>query len=157
MKYIIVCACTAVIIFIFVFYGVNVNQGDKLKLMVYADSSFGEDMGINFEIRDIIKSEIKDLLGDLPNENKKEVLTHSSKLLERALDDALGLKKISCKSKVSFKEEGEDFFVVVCLGDCKGIVWECRLDVEDFSKNLSNPVYISKIWEIIQNVKGREK
>ena len=175
MKYLISFVAVVTITLILVFcgnFGGATNE-EYFRIHIRANSNSSEDQNVKYEVKDEVVEFLIPLLADAETKDEAEnIMNENLRLIEGMADEVLKAHGFSYTSKayISFEEfptrayddlvlkEGFYDALILALGTGEGDNWWCVV-YPPFcfleTKNSENYVYISKIWEIINNIIGK--
>ena len=171
MKYFLSILSVIAITLILVFCGnINGTSQEYFRIHIRANSNSSEDQNVKYVVKDAVVDYLIPLLSEVETKNEaEEVLNDNLNNIEDVANSILLQNGFSYKSKayISFEEfptreyddlvleEGFYDALILALGTGTGDNWWCVV-YPPFcfleSKNSENYVYISKIWEIINNI-----
>ncbi len=157
------------------FFATKQTQTEYLRLHIRANSNTQEDQRVKYKVKDAIVEALIPLLADVETKDQaKDIVVKNFDYINAVADEVLKSEGFyyGAKSKIATEEfptrtyenitleQGEYEAVIIELGTGTGDNWWC-LVYPAFcftkTKNPTNYVYISKIWEIIEKVSGRNK
>ena len=175
MKYLVSFICVVAITLIIVFCG-NVSSSSNeeyFRIHIRANSNSAEDQNVKYEVKDEVVEYLIPLLSNAETKEEAEkILSEHLSDIEAVADEVLSKNGFAYTSKayISFEEfptreygdlvleEGFYDAIILALGTGEGDNWWCVV-YPPFcfleTKNSENYVYISKIWEIINNIIGK--
>lgn len=157
-------------VFLFKDEGVEKVNDDYLRIYVTANSNSDKDEQIKYAVKDDVVDFLIPLLAEVKTkEEAEEVILQNMQKINEVVKSSLQKNDVSYGASVSIDaeqvplrvyddlvlEEGVYQCLKIELGAAKGGNWWCVVfPAVCFvsSKNYDNLVYISKIWEIINNV-----
>lgn len=171
MKYFLSFISAVVIVLILVFCGnIGGTQEEYFRIHIRANSNSSADQNVKYIVKDSVVDFLIPILSEAETKEEAENLMNEQlENIEAVANDVLMQNGFSYKSKayISFEEfptreyddlvleEGFYDALILALGTGKGDNWWCVV-YPPFcfleSKNSQNYVYISKIWEIINNI-----
>ncbi len=171
MKYFLSILSVIAITLILVFCGnIGGTSQEYFRIHIRANSNSSEDQNVKYVVKDAVVDYLIPLLSEVETKNEaEEVLNDNLNNIEDVANSILLQNGFSYKSKayISFEEfptreyddlvleEGFYDALILALGTGTGDNWWCVV-YPPFcfleSKNSENYVYISKIWEIINNI-----
>ena len=171
MKYFLSILSVIAITLILVFCGnIGGTSQEYFRIHIRANSNSSEDQNVKYVVKDAVVDYLIPLLSEVETKNEaEEVLNDNLNNIEDVANSILLQNGFSYKSKayISFEEfptreyddlvleEGFYDALILALGTGTGDNWWCVV-YPPFcfleSKNSQNYVYISKIWEIINNI-----
>ena len=171
MKYFLSILSVIAITLILVFCGnIGGTSQEYFRIHIRANSNSSEDQNVKYVVKDAVVDYLILLLSEVETKNEaEEVLNDNLNNIEDVANSILLQNGFSYKSKayISFEEfptreyddlvleEGFYDALILALGTGTGDNWWCVV-YPPFcfleSKNSENYVYISKIWEIINNI-----
>lgn len=170
MKYIL-SACSIIGIILILVFCHGGQESEYMRIHIQANSNSAEDQNVKYLVKDKIVDYLIPYLSQVQNKDEaKIVLKDLLKSIESVANDVLSEQGFDYKAKayISFEEfptrkyddltleEGYYDALMISLGSGEGDNWWCvvypAICFTD-SKNSQNYEYISKIWEIINNVK----
>ena len=175
MKYLISFITVVAITLILVFCGNfgRKTNGEYFRIHIRANSNSSEDQNVKYEVKDEVVEFLIPLLSEAETKEEAErIMNENLDKIEAVADEVLKAHGFSYKSKayISFEEfptraygdlvleEGFYDALILALGTGEGDNWWCVV-YPPFcfleTKNSENYVYISKIWEIINNIIGK--
>ena len=171
MKYFLSILSVIAITLILVFCGnIGGTSQEYFRIHIRANSNSSEDQNVKYVVKDAVVDYLIPLLSEVETKiEAEEVLNDNLNNIEDVANSILLQNGFSYKSKayISFEEfptreyddlvleEGFYDALILALGTGTGDNWWCVV-YPPFcfleSKNSENYVYISKIWEIINNI-----
>ena len=172
MKYILSSISVVAIILILVFCGVNTSSSESeyFRIHIRANSNSSVDQNVKYLVKDEVVEYLIPLLSEAMTKDEAEnIMNENLDNIEKVADEVLMKNGITYKSKayISFEEfptrEYDDLVLqkgfydalILALGTGEGDNWWCVV-YPPFcfleTKKSENYVYISKIWEIINNI-----
>ena len=177
MKYILSIICIIVIGVVFAIVGLtptqnNVNE-DYLRVHIRANSNSDADQEVKYMVRDAVVEALIPVLAEVETKSEAEdILNKNLTYIEKIADEVLYREGFYYSSKAYISKEyfptrtydnltlesGYYDSLILSLGNGDGNNWWCVVYPAfcfTNTKNSSNYVYISKIWEIINAVKRK--
>ena len=170
MKYLLSFISVCVITLILVFCGNGGTQEEYFRIHIRANSNSEADQNVKYIVKDAVVDFLIPLLSDVETKDEAEdVMNANLDQIEEVADEVLLENGFTYKSSayISFEEfptreyddlvleEGFYDALILALGTGSGDNWWCVV-YPPFcfleTKNSENYVYISKIWEIINNI-----
>lgn len=170
MKYLISFISVCVITLILVFCGNGGTQEEYFRIHIRANSNSEADQNVKYIVKDAVVDFLIPLLSDVETKDEAEdVMNANLDQIEEVADEVLLENGFTYKSSayISFEEfptreyddlvleEGFYDALILALGTGSGDNWWCVV-YPPFcfleTKKSENYVYISKIWEIINNI-----
>ena len=170
MKYLLSFISVCVITLILVFCGNGGTQEEYFRIHIRANSNSEADQNVKYMVKDAVVDFLIPLLSDVETKDEAEdVMNANLDQIEEVADEVLLENGFTYKSSayISFEEfptreyddlvleEGYYDALILALGTGSGDNWWCVV-YPPFcfleTKNSENYVYISKIWEIINNI-----
>ncbi len=171
MKYILSLISVVAIILILVFCSAaSSTETEYFRIHIRANSNSAVDQNVKYLVKDEVVEYLIPLLSDVETkEEAEEVLAANLSNIEEVADAVLAANGFTYSSKayISFEEfpmrEYDDLVLeqgfydalILALGSGEGDNWWCVV-YPPFcfleTKNSENYVYISKIWEILNNI-----
>ena len=170
MKYLLSFISVCVITLILVFCGNGGTQEEYFRIHIRANSNSEADQNVKYIVKDAVVDFLIPLLSDVETKDEAEdVMNANLDQIEEVADEILFENGFTYKSSayISFEEfptreyddlvleEGFYDALILALGTGSGDNWWCVV-YPPFcfleTKNSENYVYISKIWEIINNI-----
>ena len=170
MKYLLSFISVCVITLILVFCGNGGTQEKYFRIHIRANSNSEADQNVKYMVKDAVVDFLIPLLSDVETKDEAEdVMNANLDQIEEVADEVLLENGFTYKSSayISFEEfptreyddlvleEGYYDALILALGTGSGDNWWCVV-YPPFcfleTKNSENYVYISKIWEIINNI-----
>ena len=170
MKYLLSFISVCVITLILVFCGNGGTQEEYFRIHIRANSNSEADQNVKYIVKDAVVDFLIPLLSDVETKDEAEdVMNANLDQIEEVADEVLLENGFTYKSSayISFEEfptreyddlvleEGFYDALILALGTGNGDNWWCVV-YPPFcfleTKNSENYVYISKIWEIINNI-----
>ena len=172
MKYILSSVSVIAIILILIFCGTTTASAESeyFRIHIRANSNSAVDQNVKYLVKDEVVEYLIPLLSEAETKDEAErIINENLKNIESVADAVLSANGFSYKSKayISFEEfptreyddlvleEGFYDALILALGTGEGDNWWCVV-YPPFcfleTKNSENYVYISKIWEIINNI-----
>ena len=170
MKYLLSFISVCVITLILVFCGNGGTQEEYFRIHIRANSNSEADQNVKYIVKDAVVDFLIPLLSDVETKDEAEdVMNANLDQIEEVADEVLLENGFTYKSSayISFEEfptreyddlvleEGYYDALILALGTGSGDNWWCVV-YPPFcfleTKNSENYVYISKIWEIINNI-----
>ena len=170
MKYLLSFISVCVITLILVFCGNGGTQEEYFRIHIRANSNSEADQNVKYMVKDAVVDFLIPLLSDVETKDEAEdVMNANLDKIEEVADEVLLENGFTYKSSayISFEEfptreyddlvleEGFYDALILALGTGSGDNWWCVV-YPPFcfleTKNSENYVYISKIWEIINNI-----
>ena len=170
MKYLLSFISVCVITLILVFCGNGGTQEKYFRIHIRANSNSEADQNVKYMVKDAVVDFLIPLLSDVETKDEAEdVMNANLDQIEEVADEVLLENGFTYKSSayISFEEfptreyddlvleEGFYDALILALGTGSGDNWWCVV-YPPFcfleTKNSENYVYISKIWEIINNI-----
>ena len=170
MKYLLLFISVCVITLILVFCGNGGTQEEYFRIHIRANSNSEADQNVKYIVKDAVVDFLIPLLSDVETKDEAEdVMNANLDQIEEVADEVLLENGFTYKSSayISFEEfptreyddlvleEGFYDALILALGTGSGDNWWCVV-YPPFcfleTKNSENYVYISKIWEIINNI-----
>ena len=170
MKYLLLFISVCVITLILVFCGNGGTQEEYFRIHIRANSNSEADQNVKYIVKDAVVDFLIPLLSDVETKDEAEdVMNANLDQIEEVADEVLLENGFTYKSSayISFEEfptreyddlvleEGYYDALILALGTGSGDNWWCVV-YPPFcfleTKNSENYVYISKIWEIINNI-----
>ena len=170
MKYLLSFISVCVITLILVFCGNGGTQEKYFRIHIRANSNSEADQNVKYIVKDAVVDFLIPLLSDVETKDEAEdVMNANLDKIEEVADEVLLENGFTYKSSayISFEEfptreyddlvleEGFYDALILALGTGSGDNWWCVV-YPPFcfleTKNSENYVYISKIWEIINNI-----
>ena len=170
MKYLLSFISVCVITLILVFCGNGGTQEEYFRIHIRANSNSEADQNVKYIVKDAVVDFLIPLLSDVETKDEAEdVMNANLDKIEEVADEVLLENGFTYKSSayISFEEfptreyddlvleEGFYDALILALGTGSGDNWWCVV-YPPFcfleTKNSENYVYISKIWEIINNI-----
>ena len=176
MKYLLALFGVIAIVCGMVFFRNDVKTKDEyVRVHITANSNSGRDENIKYVVKDAVVEYLIPYLSQAENSEKaQEILKQELTNVEMVTNQILKSQGANYVAKISLVpedyptrnydglvlESGVYDSLKIDLGEAKGDNWWCVVfPAVCFvsSKNPENIEYISKIWEIINNVKNREE
>ena len=171
MKYILSLISAVAIILIIVFCGVSAEENEEyFRIHIRANSNSATDQNVKYLVKDEVVEYLIPLLSDAKTKDEAEaIMKLNLQNIESVANDVLKANGFSYTSRayISFEEfptreydgltleKGFYDALILALGTGEGDNWWCVV-YPPFcfleTKNSKNYVYISKIWEIINNI-----
>lgn len=170
MKYLLSFISVCVITLILVFCGNGGTQEEYFRIHIRANSNSEADQNVKYIVKDAVVDFLIPLLSDVETKDEAEdVMNANLDQIEEVADEVLLENGFTYKSSayISFEEfptreyddlvleEGFYDALILALGTGSGDNWWCVV-YPPFcfleTKKSENYVYISKIWEIINNI-----
>ena len=170
MRYLLSFISVCVITLIIVFCGNGGTQEEYFRIHIRANSNSEADQNVKYIVKDAVVDFLIPLLSDVETKDEAEdVMNANLDQIEEVADEVLLENGFTYKSSayISFEEfptreyddlvleEGYYDALILALGTGSGDNWWCVV-YPPFcfleTKNSENYVYISKIWEIINNI-----
>lgn len=178
MKWIVATACSVLLAILMIcapYFGGTQTQTEYLRLHIRANSNSQEDQRVKYMVKDAIVEALIPLLSEAETkDDAKRIVSENFGYINAVADEVLASEgfNYSANSKITTEEfptrtyenitleAGEYEAVIIELGSGTGDNWWC-LVYPAFcftkTKNSTNYVYISKIWEIIEKASGRKQ